>query len=85
MTLASGGHPPPLVRRASGQIEALREHGPLLGVFPSAAYPEVTVELAPEDTLLVYTDGLVERNPRLLGDAGLSALLASLRSATATD
>jgi sigma-B regulation protein RsbU (phosphoserine phosphatase) len=82
VTLASGGHPPPLVRRASGQIEALREHGPLLGVFPSAAYPEVTVELAPEDTLLVYTDGLVERNPRLLGDAALSALLASLRFAT---
>jgi serine phosphatase RsbU (regulator of sigma subunit) len=66
------------VRRASGQIEALREHGPLLGVFPAAAYPELTVELAPEDTLLLYTDGLIERNPRVPGDAALRALLASL-------
>ena len=82
VTLASGGHPPPLVRRASGQIEVLRDHGPLLGVFPSAAYPEVRVELAPEDTLLLYTDGLIERNPRLPGDAALSALLASLRFAS---
>jgi len=79
LTLACGGHPPPIVRRASGVIEALRAHGPLLGVFPSAAYPEITVDLEPGDTLLVYTDGLIERNPRVPGDAALQALLASLR------
>jgi sigma-B regulation protein RsbU (phosphoserine phosphatase) len=78
VTLACGGHPPPLVRRGSGRVEALRDHGPLLGVFPSATYPELSVELAPEDTLLLYTDGLIERNPRLPGDAALRALLGSL-------
>ncbi len=78
LTLACGGHPPPLVRRASGQIEALRTHGPLLGVFPAAVFPEVTVDLHPEDTLLLYTDGLIERNPRVAGDAALRSLLASL-------
>jgi PAS domain S-box-containing protein len=78
LTLACGGHPPPLIRRASGQIEALRAHGPLLGVFGAAEFPEVTVDLQPEDTLLLYTDGLIERNPRVSGDAALRALLASL-------
>jgi sigma-B regulation protein RsbU (phosphoserine phosphatase) len=78
VTLASGGHPPPMVRRASGQIETLRGHGPLLGVFPAAEFPEVTVELQPEDTVLVYTDGLIERNPRVAGDAALRSLLRSL-------
>ncbi len=78
VTLANGGHPPALVRRASGQIETLRGHGPLLGVFPAAEFPELAVELQPEDTLLLYTDGLIERNPRVAGDAALRSLLASL-------
>ncbi|HEY2318624.1 MAG TPA: SpoIIE family protein phosphatase [Solirubrobacteraceae bacterium] len=81
LTFACGGHPPPLVRRASGLIEALRAHGPLLGVFADAEFPEVSVDLQPGDTLLVYTDGLIERNPRVPGDAALQALLASLRFA----
>ncbi|MGH2894761.1 MAG: SpoIIE family protein phosphatase, partial [Solirubrobacteraceae bacterium] len=79
LTLACGGHPPPLVRRVSGEIEALRPHGPLLGVFAAAEYPEVTVELHPEDTLLLYTDGLIERNPNVAGDTALRELLASLK------
>jgi len=78
LTLACGGHPPPLVRRASGEIEALRAHGPLLGVFPAAEFPEITIDLQPEDTLLLYTDGLIERNPRVSGDGALRDLLASL-------
>ena len=59
-------------------IEAPRAHGPLLGVFAAAEFPEVTIELQPEDTVLLYTDGLIERNPRVAGDIALRDLLASL-------
>jgi len=54
--------------------------GPLLGVFDDAEFPETTIDLVPGDTLLLYTDGLVERNPRVPGDAGLRTLVASLRA-----
>ncbi len=79
LTLACGGHPPPLVRRASGEIEALRAHGPLLGVFPAAEFPDTTTDLQPGDTLLLYTDGLIERNPNVASDAAWRALLGSLQ------
>src|SRR5262249_37482215 len=85
VTLACGGHPPPLVRRASGEVDALRAHGPLLGVFGAAEFPEITLDLQPGDTLLLYTDGLIERNPHVEGDAALRALLASLQFADADE
>ena len=47
-------------------------------MFAAAEFPEVTIELQPEDTLLLYTDGLIERNPRVAGDVGPAHLLASL-------
>ncbi|HEY5430385.1 MAG TPA: SpoIIE family protein phosphatase [Solirubrobacteraceae bacterium] len=80
LTLACGGHPAPLVRRVDGHVETVRVRGPLLGVFDDAEFPETTIDLVPGDTLLLYTDGLVERNPRVLGDAGLRTLVASLRA-----
>ena len=56
--------------RASGESTATRpEHRP---------NPEARHEFALGDTLVLYTDGLVERNPRLAGDAALRELLASL-------
>jgi len=85
LTLACGGHPAPLVRHADGRVELVRTRGPLLGVFDDAEFPETSIDLRPGDTLLLYTDGLVERNPRVLGDAGLRALLASLAAVDADE
>jgi PAS domain S-box-containing protein len=78
VTLACGGHPPPLIRRSSGEVEAVRVCGPLLGVFEGAEFHEASLDLRPGDTLLLYTDGLIERNPRVDGDGGLRGLLESL-------
>ncbi|RKN43093.1 GAF domain-containing protein [Streptomyces hoynatensis] len=61
-TLASAGHPPPLLRHPDGRVTVLRiPPGPLLGVVPEAGYPEIDVQLAPGTVLLMYTDGLIER------------------------
>jgi PAS domain S-box-containing protein len=81
--LASGGHPPALLARAGGRIETLRAHGPLLGVFDAPLFPEIAVELGPDDALLLYTDGLIERNPRVEDDNGLERLLETIPPDTA--
>ena len=75
---AVAGHPPPLVVRADGRPAELLDdaRSPLLGVAdPDDERPEAEVHLGPGDTLVLYTDGLVER-PDSSIDAGIEALAA---------
>jgi serine phosphatase RsbU (regulator of sigma subunit) len=77
---ALAGHPPPLLIRADGSTAFLEEgRSPLLGVAPTEPRAEGSAWLAAGDTLLLYTDGLVER-PESSIDAGLE-LLAKRASA----
>jgi PAS domain S-box-containing protein len=81
LTLALGGHPPALVLRASGDVEALGESGTLLGVFADPRLREVETRLLPGDVVLLYTDGVTEAGSPLdeIGEDGLAALLGGLR------
>jgi sigma-B regulation protein RsbU (phosphoserine phosphatase) len=56
----SAGHPPVLVRRADGRIEKLEAGEKPIGLFRDTRYEAVSIELAREDIVLMYTDGLVE-------------------------
>jgi serine phosphatase RsbU (regulator of sigma subunit)/anti-sigma regulatory factor (Ser/Thr protein kinase) len=59
---ANAGHPPPLLVHADGSAELLRRDPELLlGVEPMSYRTDHTQVLEPGDTLLLYTDGLVER------------------------
>jgi serine phosphatase RsbU (regulator of sigma subunit) len=60
MTLASGGHPPPLVLRNDGTVEEVPTTGTLIGVVPRTVVRPATVELAPGEMCLLYSDGLTE-------------------------
>jgi phosphoserine phosphatase RsbU/P len=59
-------------------VEVMRTHGPLLGVFENARFPDTRVHLRAGDMLVLYTDGLIERNPRLDGERGLRSILRDL-------
>jgi CheY-like chemotaxis protein len=69
--MASAGHLPPLLRTPDG-IRFLDHRGPLLGVRANRP-DDRTFVLPPGATLVLYTDGLVERRDRDI-DAGLAAL-----------
>ncbi|MHC5002887.1 MAG: PP2C family protein-serine/threonine phosphatase [Planctomycetota bacterium] len=80
MTWASAGHPPPLwFRHVTTDVEQLEARGDLIGVLAEPAFEERTVQLRHHDTVLFYTDGLVEaRNDRheQFGVARTAAVLA---------
>jgi PAS domain S-box-containing protein len=60
LTVAVGGHPAPLLARADGRVEELGNQGTLLGLVDDPKLEDVTTELAPGDTVLLYTDGVTE-------------------------
>jgi hypothetical protein len=60
LDLASGGHPAPLVLRADGRVEEVPTSGTLIGVLPRTVVRPATVELAPGELCLLYSDGLTE-------------------------
>ena len=81
LTFSSAGHPPPLILRAGGAAEFLEGgRSSLLGIGPLVPdRGEATETLDPGDTLVLYTDGLVER-PDSSIDAGLASLVERARA-----
>lgn len=62
LTVALAGHPPPILISADGEIEALGNPCPPLGVVPEVHPIEISHELAPGDTVVLYTDGYAVMN-----------------------
>jgi PAS domain S-box-containing protein len=77
---SNAGHPPPIRISAAGEVELLdgTPSDLLLGVSPETAREDRLTQLAPGDTVLMYTDGLVERRNRDI-DEGTDELVRVLR------
>ncbi|HEY3021738.1 MAG TPA: SpoIIE family protein phosphatase [Solirubrobacteraceae bacterium] len=81
LRLASAGHPPPLVVHADGHVEYLEGGRSLpFGAMSHIVYDESSSKLEPGATLLLYTDGLIERRGEPL-EAGLERLAGIARRA----
>ncbi|MEW1832960.1 SpoIIE family protein phosphatase [Streptomyces sp. NPDC088196] len=91
-TLASAGHPLPLLLGPDGSVGTAARPQTLLGVIEDVTYTSETFELRPGDSLLCVTDGVTERRSgsvqfddgdglatALTGCAGLSAELIAER------
>jgi PAS domain S-box-containing protein len=77
LTVASAGHPLPLLQRAGAEPQPFGAHGVLLGVDGAEDWTEATVTLGPGDTVLFYTDGVTETpgDAARFGEARLRAAM----------
>ena len=76
LVYSSAGHPPAIIVHADGTIQMLEDgHTIALGVRPNWSRPEAHAMIPARATLLLYTDGLVERRRETL-DLGISRVAA---------
>jgi serine phosphatase RsbU (regulator of sigma subunit) len=73
------GHLPPLLLRASGEMETLDPTATMIGAFRHWNCTEGQVSLAPGDTLLIYSDGVTEAEAPSGEEFGDERLVRCLR------
>jgi phosphoserine phosphatase RsbU/P len=80
LRFVNAGHPPPIRRGPHGEVDVLPAAGSLLGALPRVTLVEQRVELAPEESVVLYTDGVTEarRGGELFGERRLAALVAEM-------
>lgn len=86
MRLATAGHPPPVIASETSTARLLEVvPSPPLGTVPYPVYEEARTTLAPGETVLLYTDGLVESRdePITVGLERLRATAAGSRAPSA--
>jgi phosphoserine phosphatase RsbU/P len=86
VTIAGGGHPAPMVLRADGAVEAqATTGGTLIGGLRAPRIVTRTFALAPGDTLILYSDGLLEARygTERYGEEALRSFLTGLAPTTA--
>jgi phosphoserine phosphatase RsbU/P len=60
LAVAVGGHPHPLILRRDGRIEPVGTTDPALGWVPGALYSQLAVSLESGESLVMFSDGLIE-------------------------
>ncbi|HEY4347159.1 MAG TPA: SpoIIE family protein phosphatase [Gaiellaceae bacterium] len=84
MRIANAGHLPPIMRSADGTVSTIEEGRSMpLGTSAAAAFPEAVVQLESDCSLVLYTDGLVERRNESI-DIGIERLISLVATCDAS-
>lgn len=84
----NAGHPPSLMMRQSGTVEPLHIGGPILGAVPEAEYGAGRIRIDAGDSLLSFSDGIMESRNPLGSEFGTERLILAAKNApysSATD
>jgi phosphoserine phosphatase RsbU/P len=79
MIYVNAGHLPPVVMRATGEVDLLRSGGFPLGFFEAPRYFEQFAQFSTGDLVCLYTDGITETSNAKDEDYGRTRLIEVLR------
>ena len=86
LTYANGGHNPPIIVHPDGTSTVLPLTGGVaLGFMPDIPYEQNTVTLAPDDTVVLYTDGVTEAMNADNEEFGMDRLIQIFESGAPQD
>jgi serine phosphatase RsbU (regulator of sigma subunit) len=77
ITYCNAGHFPPILLRHDGRTDLLDKGGPLLGALEGAEFQSGELTLEPGDTLVAYSDGVLECRNTAGEEFGVDRLIAS--------
>lgn len=87
-TFTNSGHNPPVLMRSDGQMEFLETGGPSLNIVREANFASSSVNLAPGDQIIFYTDGVTEifnRNSKEYGFERLQKVILNSKDSSADE
>lgn len=77
VTMSSGGHPLPILRKADGTVATVGKPGSLIGALDMPSLDNARFEFDVGDALVLYTDGVTEARRKMsqYGDERLARLV----------
>lgn len=84
LRIVNAGHCLPILKRADGRTELLPPTGPVVGLIDFADWEISEMVMEPGDSLILYSDGIVEATDARGEELGLVGLSAALRDAPRT-
>ena len=85
ITIASAGHPPIVVRYASGHVELIELFAPPLGARLPVTIPQRNLNIGPGDIVVMHSDGVYECRGENGEAYGLDRLMECVRASRAGD
>jgi serine phosphatase RsbU (regulator of sigma subunit) len=88
LTYANAGHNPPYLVRTQNRMQLLTRTGTPLGVFEEASWEQAQFQFMPGDSLVIYTDGVIDaqnENQALFGESNLVTALENTWGVPAQD
>lgn len=85
LAIANGGHCPPLIRGVDGTIQQIASTGPILGVLSESQWRTFQTTLQDGESLVLYTDGVIETRSQDGDEFGVHRVAASLHGESAEE
>ena len=83
LVMANAGHPSPVIVRRDGSTDLVESTGPVVGILPAARWRSSIRLLGRGETLVLYSDGVIEAESPDGAQFGIEGLLCVMRTPTA--